>query len=97
MSDANVRAVPFRDPQEDRSAQMIAALVPLALALLLILFNWDEVNLNLLFWDVDVPLGLVLLLLFVLGAATGWLAPRLLARPERSRVHVTTVDDPPKR
>lgn len=93
MSERPVRTVPFRDPTESRTSLLVAALVPLALALLLILFNWDEVNLNLLAWDVDVPLGLLLLLLFVLGAATGWIAPRLLAPAGSSRVRVISADD----
>jgi uncharacterized integral membrane protein len=93
MSDTNARTVPFTDPQDARTPQLIAALVPSALALLLILFSWDEVHLTVLLWDVDIALGWVLLLLFVLGALTGWLAPRVLSAPARSRVRVRAPGD----
>lgn len=93
MTQPGSRTVPFQDPQKNHTSQLIAALIPAVLALLLILFNWDEVCLNILAWGVDVPLGLALLLLYVLGLVTGRLLPRRQEPGGSSRVRVVTHND----
>jgi uncharacterized integral membrane protein len=49
-----------------------------ALAVLLILQNFDPVGLSFLFWTFEVPLALVVVLALFIGAALGaWLGRRL--------------------
>ncbi len=93
MTQPGTRTVPFQDPPKNHTPMLIGALIPAVLALLLILFNWDEVTFNILAWGVDVPLALVLLLLYVLGLVTGRLLPQRQETASRSRVRVVTRND----
>ena len=93
MTQPGTRTVPFQDPRNNHTLSLIGVIIPAVLALLLILFNWDEVSLNILAWGVDVPLGLVLLLLYVLGLATGRLLPQRQETAGPSRVRVVTRND----
>lgn len=93
MTQTGTRTVPFQDPQNNHTLSLIGVIIPAVLALMLILFNWDEVSLNILAWGVDVPLGLVLLLLYVLGLVTGRLIPKRQENEGRSRVRVVTRND----
>ncbi len=70
--------------------KVIGTLVLLTLSLILILQNWDKVNVNLLFWDFTLRLAWALLGVFVLGTLAGWLLPHLFAATHRSSVRVTT-------
>jgi uncharacterized integral membrane protein len=54
-------------------------LVLLALALILMLQNWDHVNINLLFWNLRMRLVWALLSVFLLGAVLGWSVPYVRA------------------
>jgi uncharacterized integral membrane protein len=68
----------------------IGLAVVLILSFVLILQNWDSVDVNLFFWDFSIPLAWVLLGVFLLGALVGWLLPQLLKATSRSRVRMTT-------
>ncbi len=70
--------------------KLIGTLVLLALSLILILQNWDKVNVNVLFWDFTLRLAWALLGVFLLGILAGWLVPHLFAATRRSSVRVMT-------
>lgn len=93
MTQPGARMVPFQNPRKDHTPLLIGAIIPAVVALILILFNWDEVVLNILGWGVNVPLGLILLLLYVLGLATGRLLPQRQESAGPSRVRVVTRDE----
>ncbi len=93
MTQPGSRTVPFQDPPNTRTLLPIGAIVLAVLALLLILFNWNEVSLNILAWGVDVPLALILLLLYVLGLATGRLLPQRQEAATPSRVRIVNRKD----
>jgi uncharacterized integral membrane protein len=93
MTQPGTRTVPFQDPRNNHTPLLIGVIIPAVLALLLVLFNWDEVSLNILAWGVDVPLGLVLLLLYVLGLVTGRLLQQRQETAGPSRVRVVTRND----
>jgi uncharacterized integral membrane protein len=95
MTQPGTRTVPFEDPPTNRTPQLIGAIIPAVLALILILFNWHEVSLNILAWEVDVSLALVLLLLYALGLVTGRLLPQRQESAGSSRVRVVTRNDAP--
>jgi uncharacterized integral membrane protein len=90
MSQPSERTLPFRGARITWTPKLIGAAALLALSLILILQNWDKVNLNVLFWDFSVRLVWALLGIFLLGALAGWLLPHLFAATRRSRVRVTT-------
>jgi uncharacterized integral membrane protein len=90
MSQLHERIQPFRSQRVTWTPKLIGALVLLALSLILILQNWDKVNVNVFFWDFNVRLVWALLAIFLLGILTGWLVPRLFAATHRPRVRVTT-------
>ncbi len=93
MTQPGTRTVPFQDPRNNQPPLLIGVAIPAVLALLLTLFNWDEVNFNIFAWGVDVPLGLALLLLYALGLVTGRLIPQRQDTASRSRVRVVTRED----
>ena len=93
MTQPGTRTVPFQDPRNNQTSLFIGMIIPAVLALLLILFNWGEVNLNILAWGINVPLGLALLLLYVLGLLTGRLIPERQESAGRSRVRIVTRND----
>jgi uncharacterized integral membrane protein len=66
----------------------IGLAVVLILSFVLILQNWDSVNVNLFFWDFSIRLAWVLLGVFLLGTLVGWLLPQLMKVTNRSRVRV---------
>lgn len=84
------RTQTLHSPRMAWTPKRIGALVLLALCLILILQNWDKVDLNLFFWSFTIQLVWVLLGVFLLGALVGWLLPHLFAATRRSRVRVTT-------
>ncbi len=90
MAESSSRTQSFRGPRMTFTPKVIGVLVLLVLSLVLMLQNWDEVNVNLLFWDFDIRLVWALLAVFILGALIGWLVPRVIATTRRSRVRVTT-------
>ena len=49
--------------------------VLLAAALIFVLQNFDEVRINVLFWDFRPPLALIVGICFLVGYALGWLRP----------------------
>ncbi|MEJ7838926.1 MAG: LapA family protein [Thermomicrobiales bacterium] len=44
-------------------------------ALIFLLQNFDDVRINLLFWDYTLPLALIVGICFVLGYVLGWIRP----------------------
>lgn len=93
MTQPGTRTVPFQDPPNNPTLSLIGVFIPAVLALILILFNWDDVNFNILAWGVNVPLALALMLLYALGLVTGRLLPQRQENEGRSRVRVITRND----
>jgi len=91
MTQRSERTQPFHEPRRSWTPRVIGTLLVLALSLLLILENWDRVNVNLLIWDTDIRLAWALLGAFLLGGLTGGLLTRLVTSTRRSRVRVTTT------
>jgi uncharacterized integral membrane protein len=63
--------------KEGRSAKQWAAAVALALLLLFVLLNTQEVEVDFLVATATVPLIFALLIAGLLGALVGWLLPRV--------------------
>jgi uncharacterized integral membrane protein len=70
---------PLRRLQPRWTPRLITLLVLLAIALILMLQNWDHVDINLLFWNLRIRLVWALLSVFLLGAVLGWSVPHLRA------------------
>jgi uncharacterized integral membrane protein len=62
-------------------AKLIAALVLLSLALLFALQNAGVVKVRLLFWGVECPLALLVVVLLLVGLTGGWVFGSWRARP----------------
>jgi uncharacterized integral membrane protein len=75
------------EPRDDRgrerperrrvSPKLVLALIVAGLAVILILQNTRDTQVNLLFWDVTAGLWTLLLGAVVLGMLLGWLLPKL--------------------
>ena len=59
--------------------RLIAFVTLLVVALILMLQNWNHVDINVLFWDLRIRLVWALLSAFVLGGLLGWSVPYLRA------------------
>lgn len=64
--------------------RIIIALVLAVLLLIFALSNLDEVELSLIFWEVQIRLVWALLLFAVIGLVIGLIAPRFRSRSRRS-------------
>jgi uncharacterized integral membrane protein len=89
MSQSSTKTHTLRSPRMAWTPKRIGLAVVLILSFVLILQNWDTVDINLLFWDFSIRLAWVLLIVFILGTLVGWLLPQLLKATNRSRVRVT--------
>lgn len=69
--------LPGEKPKPDRSWRFYTAIGAAVLALIVILQNSQDVEVNFLFATTNAPLFLILLLTFVLGALAGWLWPHV--------------------
>jgi uncharacterized integral membrane protein len=68
-----------REKSRRISAKAVLWIVLAVLVLIFILQNTKEVRVDLLFWDVSTGLWLMLLVVFLIGLALGWLLARLRA------------------
>lgn len=57
--------------------RLITVVALLVVSLILMLQNWNHVDINLLFWDLSIRLVWALLSVFLLGGLLGWTVPRL--------------------
>jgi len=64
------------------NAKLIAALVLLSLALLFAIQNATVVKVRLLFWGVECPLALLVVVLLLVGLLGGWVFGSWRARPK---------------
>ena len=79
MSQSRHADRPLRRLTPRWTPRLITVVAVLALALILMLQNWDQVNINLLFWNLRIRLVWALLSVFLLGAVLGWSLPYLRA------------------
>jgi uncharacterized integral membrane protein len=70
---------------EGRSARFYVICVLIALALIFVLQNTDDTNVKFLFAETSMPLFFALVIALALGAAIGYLTPRV--RRDRGRDH----------
>jgi uncharacterized integral membrane protein len=68
-----------REKSRRISAKVVLWVVLAALVLIFILQNTKNVRVDLLFWNVQTGLWLMLLVVFLIGLALGWLLARLRA------------------
>jgi uncharacterized integral membrane protein len=66
-----------RDRSRRISAKAVVWIVVAVLVLVLVLQNTNDVRVDLLFWNVTAGLWLLLLGMFLIGLALGWLLARL--------------------
>ncbi len=63
--------------QSERGWRFYATIVVLVLALLFIVQNTDSTQITFLFAQTDMPLFFALIIAMLLGAAIGWLTPKV--------------------
>jgi uncharacterized integral membrane protein len=68
------------------SGRNITILVLVFLILLIIVQNLDIVNLNFLFWTIQINLLLVILLGFLSGFIVGWLSRRIYSKRKSNSI-----------
>ena len=72
--------LPGEKKSSDRTWRFYAAIVIVIVALIFILQNSQDVQVDVIFATTTAPLFFVLLLTFVAGAIVGWLLPRVRGR-----------------
>jgi uncharacterized integral membrane protein len=77
--------LPGEKPRSERSWRFYAAIAAAVLALILILQNSQDVEVNFLFATTNAPLFLILLLTFALGVLAGWLWPHVRRGRKREK------------
>ena len=77
--------LPGRKPSKDRSWRFYAAIVIAAIALLFIIQNSQEVEVDFIVATTSTPLFFVLAITFALGALAGWLWPHVRRDRRRER------------
>ena len=73
------------------SGRNITILVLVFLVLLIIVQNLDIVNLNFLFWTIQINLLLVILLGFLSGFIVGWLSRRIYTKRKSDSIKNQTT------
>lgn len=71
------------EQSSDFSWKVIAGIAAFVLAIIFILQNTSETEISFLFWDFTVGLWFGLLIVLLLGALIGWLAPKFIGRRNR--------------
>lgn len=77
--------VPGQGPKKDRSWRFYAAIAVAIVALILIVQNSQDVEIELIFATTTAPLFFILIITFVLGALFGWLWPHVRRDRRRQR------------
>ncbi|HEV2126694.1 MAG TPA: LapA family protein [Chloroflexota bacterium] len=77
MSQSRHLTCRLRRIQPRWTPRLIAFVTLLVVALVLMLQNWDHVDINVLFWDLSIRLVWGLFSSFILGGLLGWSLPYL--------------------
>jgi len=77
--------LPGEKPGKERSWRFYAAIAVAIVALVLILQNSQEVEVDFIFATASTPLFFILIITFVLGALAGWLWPHVRRDRRRKR------------
>lgn len=87
VSDRSHRAAPLpgERPRKERSWRFYAAIVIAIIALVFILQNSQEVEVNFIFVRTNTPLFFILIITFAVGALAGWLWPQVRRDRRRRR------------
>jgi uncharacterized integral membrane protein len=77
--------LPGQKPKSQRSWRFYVGIAAAVIALILILQNSQEVEINYIFATTTAPLIFILVIVFALGALTGWLLPQVRRGRKRDK------------
>ena len=69
--------LPGQKPKAERSWRFYVGIAAAVIALILIIQNSQDVEINFIFASTTAPLFFILIIVFALGALTGWLLPHV--------------------
>lgn len=62
------------------SARGVIAMILGLLVLIFVIQNWSSAKMHLFFWDIEIPLGLLILIIFALGVLTSGMTRKGIRR-----------------
>lgn len=79
-------------PAQPRRFRLGLMIVIAALAVTVVLQNFDLAEVRFLFWRAEAPLAMVIILAMLVGAGLQWLVPAIVQRRRRKQARVAAAD-----